>query len=110
MSTAPARQKQTRKWIVRRTDAARAKELSAALGISPIVANLRLARGHERVDSATAFLNPSLDQLNDPSLMLGMSEAVERLLYAMDHQQPILIYGDYDVDGPTGTAVLLRAL
>src|SRR3989440_3980292 len=110
MSTAPARQKQTRKWIVRQTDPVRAKELSAALGVSPIVANLLMARGHERIDSATAFLNPSLDQLHDPSLMLGMSAAVERLLLAIDHQQPILIYGDYDVDGTTGTAVLLRAL
>src|SRR5437660_135578 len=110
MSTAPARQKQTRKWIVRQTDPVRAKELSAALGVSPIVAHLLVARGHERVDSATAFLNPSLDQLHDPSLMFGMSEAVERLLFAIDHQQPILIYGDYDVDGTTGTAVLLRAL
>ena len=110
MSTAPARQKQTRKWIVRQTDSVRAKELSAALGVSPIVSHLLIARGHERVDSATAFLNPSLDQLHDPSLMLGMSEAVERLLFAIDHQQPILIYGDYDVDGTTGTAVLLRAL
>jgi len=110
MSTAPARQKQTRKWIVRQTDSVRAKELSAALGVSPIVSHLLIARGHERADSATAFLNPSLDQLHDPALMLGMSEAVERLLFAIDHQQPILIYGDYDVDGTTGTAVLLRAL
>src|SRR5437660_7936150 len=110
MSTAPARQKQTRKWIVRQTDPVRAKELSAALGVSPIVAHLLMARGHERVDSATAFLNPSLDQLHDPSLMLGMGEAVERLLCAIDHQEPILIYGDYDVDGTTGTAVLLRGL
>ena len=89
MSTAPTRQKQTRKWIVRQTDPVRAKELSAALGVSPIVAHLLMARGHERVDSATAFLNPSLDQLHDPSLMLGMGEAVERLLFAIDHQQPI---------------------
>jgi single-stranded-DNA-specific exonuclease len=42
--------------------------------------------------------------------MLGMSEAVARLLHAIDNQEPILIYGDYDVDGTTGTAVLLRAL
>ncbi|HYV25608.1 MAG TPA: single-stranded-DNA-specific exonuclease RecJ [Pyrinomonadaceae bacterium] len=110
MSTAPARQKQTSKWIVRQTDTVRANELSAALGVSSIVAHLLIARAHERIDSATAFLNPSLDQLHDPSLMLGMSEAVERLLFAIDHQQPILIYGDYDVDGTTGTAVLLRAL
>src|SRR5437763_16472980 len=110
MSTAPARQKQTRKWIVRQTDPVRAEELSATLGVSPIVAHLLIARGHERVDSATAFLNPSLDQLHDPQLMLGIPDAVSRLLYAIDHQEPILIYGDYDVDGTTGTAVLLRAL
>ena len=110
MRTAPARDKQTKKWIVRKPDAMRASELSAALGVSPIVANLLIARGYERVDSATAFLNPSLDQLHDPSLMLGMTPAVDRLLFAIDHQHPILIYGDYDVDGTTGTAVLLRAL
>src|SRR5438874_6500193 len=110
MSTAPARQKQTRNWIVRQTDSVRAKELSAALGVSPIVSHLLIARGHERVDSATAFLNPSFDQRHDPALMLGMPEAVERLQFAIDNAQPILIYGDYDVDGTTGTAVLLRAL
>ena len=42
--------------------------------------------------------------------MRGMPEAVERLLHAIDNHEPILIYGDYDVDGTTGTAVLLRAL
>src|ERR1043165_4961721 len=110
MSTAPARQRQPKKWIVRQADTVRANELATALGVSPIVADLLVARGHERVESAATFLNPSLDQLHDPSLMLGMTEAVERLLYAIDHQQPILIYGDYDVDGTTGTAVLLRAL
>ena len=56
------------------------------------------------------FLIPSLDQLHDPFLMRGMSDAVARLLQAIDNHEPILIYGDYDVDGTTGTAVLLRAL
>jgi len=84
--------------------------LGAALGLSPIVAGLLIKRGHHDVDSAAAFLKPNLDQLHDPSLMLGMSEAVQRLLRAVDDQEPILIYGDYDVDGTTGTAVLLRAL
>lgn len=80
------------------------------MGVSPIVAGLLVARGHQDLDSAQAFLNPSLDQLHDPFLMLGMSDAVKRLLHAIDHQEPVLIYGDYDVDGTTGTAVLLRAL
>lgn len=110
MSTAPARKKQTKKWIVRQTDGRRVKELAASLGISPIVADLLISRGYDSRQSATDFLNPTLNQLHDPSLMLGMGEAVERLLYAIDRQEPILIYGDYDVDGTTGTAVLLRAL
>src|SRR2546429_1822743 len=101
--------RESRKWIVRGTDG-RAEEFATALGVSSIVADLLIARGHEEFESAKAFLEPSLDQLHDPSLMLGMSDAVQRLQYAIDHQQPVLIYGDYDVDGTTGTAVLLRAL
>jgi single-stranded-DNA-specific exonuclease len=110
MTAAPSRKKKNKRWIVREPDAVRAAQLAAELGISRIVASLLIARGHQNKESADRFLNPSLDQLHDPSLMLGMSDAVERLLYAIDHQQPILIYGDYDVDGTTGTAVLLRAL
>jgi len=110
MTAAPSRKKKTKRWIVREPDEVRAAQLAAELGVSRIVASLLIARGHHNKQLAERFLNPSLDQLHDPSLMLGMSEAVDRLLYAIDHQQPILIYGDYDVDGTTGTAVLLRAL
>src|SRR5258707_15717195 len=99
-----------KRWVVRHTDQAQAATLAQALGVSPIVAALLIARGHRDVDSAQAFLHPSLDQLHDPYLMRGMTDAVKRLLHAIDNQQPILIYGDYDVDGTTGTAVLLRAL
>jgi len=99
-----------KRWIVRQTDQAQAATLAQALGVSSIVAALLIARGHQDVDSAQAFLKPSLDQLHDPFLMRGMTDAVKRLLRAIDNQEPILIYGDYDVDGTTGTAVLLRAL
>src|SRR5258707_12091475 len=99
-----------KRWVVRHTDQAQAATLAQALGVSPIVAALLIARGHRDVDSAQAFLHPSLDQLHDPYLMRGMTDAVKRLLHAIDNQQPILIYGDYDVDGTTGTAMLLRAL
>ena len=100
----------SKRWIIREPDQALAAQLAAALGVSPIVAGLLVARGHHNLESARAFLNPSLDQLHDPFLMRGMSDAVKRLLHAIDHQEPVLIYGDYDVDGTTGTAVLLRAL
>src|SRR3989440_5802589 len=99
-----------KKWIVRAPDHHRASELAAALRVSPIVAGLLVARGYGELATAQSFLNPALDHLHDPSLMRGMTEAVSRLLYAIDHQEPVLIYGDYDVDGTTGTAVLLRAL
>ena len=99
-----------KRWILRAPDTQRAALLASALGISPIVASLLLARGSEDTVSASAFLKPSYDQLHDPYLMLGMPEAVSRLLGAIDRAEPILIYGDYDVDGTTGTAVLLRGL
>ncbi|HYW71627.1 MAG TPA: DHH family phosphoesterase, partial [Pyrinomonadaceae bacterium] len=110
MTAAPSPKKKSRKWIVREHDNAQVRRFAADLGVSPIVASLLIARGHDNREAAQSFLNPSLDQLHDPLLMLGMSTAVERLVQAIDHQQPILIYGDYDVDGTTGTAVLLRAL
>src|SRR5437868_9327337 len=109
MSAAPTLKRQTKKWIVRESNG-RASELAAALGVSAIVADLLIARGYDNQESARSFLNPSLEQLHDPYLMRGMSDAVQRVLHAIDNQEPILIYGDYDVDGTTGTAVLLRAL
>jgi single-stranded-DNA-specific exonuclease len=99
-----------KRWILRAPDTQRAGLLASALGVSPVVASLLLARGCQDPVSGGAFLKPSYDQLHDPYLMLGMNEAVSRLLRAIDQAEPILIYGDYDVDGTTGTAVLLRAL
>lgn len=107
---ATARKRIPRKWVLQRPDPASTAELAASLGVSPVVAGLLIARGYHTKESAQSFLHPSLEQLHDPSLMLGMADAVKRLRQAIDQAQPILIYGDYDVDGTTGTAVLLRAL
>jgi len=99
-----------KRWILREQDAHRVDSLAGALGVSPTLAALLIARGCDDETAATSFLKPSPDQLHDPYLMLGMSVAVPRLLRAIDQGEPILVYGDYDVDGTTGTAVLLRAL
>jgi single-stranded-DNA-specific exonuclease len=99
-----------KRWIVREQDAERVASLARVLGVSTTVASLLLSRGCDDERAARNFLNPSYEQLNDPYLMLGMSQAVPRLLKAIDLGEPILVYGDYDVDGTTGTAVLLRAL
>ena len=99
-----------KRWIVREQDTQRVAVLARVLGVSPVVAALLISRGCDDELSARSFLQPSHDQLHDPYLMLGMSEAVPRLLRAIDRSERILVYGDYDVDGTTGTAVLLRAL
>ena len=67
-------------------------------------------RGIESPTQATKFLNPKLDHLHDPSLMLGIDRTVRRIFKARDNGEYVLIYGDYDVDGITSTVVLKRAL
>jgi len=99
-----------KRWIVREHDAERAASLARVLGVSPILAALLINRGYTDERAARVFLSPTYDQLHEPYDMLGMREAVARLRRAVETREPVLIYGDYDVDGTTGTAVLLRAL
>ena len=99
-----------KRWIVCEHDAHQVDSLARALNVSPTIASLLISRDCADENSARKFLKPSHDQLHDPYLMKGVREAVSRLLKAIDAGEPILVYGDYDVDGTTGTAVLLRAL
>ncbi|MBA2732645.1 MAG: DHH family phosphoesterase, partial [Acidobacteria bacterium] len=99
-----------KRWVVRQPETGRAALLAHTLGVSPVVAGLLIARGHGDEESARKFLRPSPDHLHDPQLMLGMQAAVGRILRAVDAGEKILVYGDYDVDGTTGTVVLRRAL
>jgi single-stranded-DNA-specific exonuclease len=99
-----------KRWILREQDTARVLSLASRLEVSPTLAAILISRGCDNQIAGQNFLKPSYDQLHDPYLMHGMSEAVPRLLRAIDEGEPILVYGDYDVDGTTGTAVLLRAL
>jgi single-stranded-DNA-specific exonuclease len=110
MRAASRTQRNEKRWNVRADNPAPARVLARALGVSHVIAGLLIARGVETVAAARAVLNPSLEQLHDPSLMLGMREAVSRVQRALDAGEKILIYGDYDVDGTTGTVVLRRAL
>lgn len=68
------------------------------------------ARGLDDATEGGSFLNPSLRLLHDPSLMPGLDRAAERLLAAVRRGEPIAIYGDYDVDGVSATAILFHAL
>ena len=99
-----------RRWIVRAGPEEDARRLARELGVSHVVASLLLSRGVADGKKTRLLLRPSLEHLHDPSLMLGMRESVARVLRAIDSGEKILIYGDYDVDGTTGTVVLRRAL
>jgi single-stranded-DNA-specific exonuclease len=75
-----------------------------------VLAELLTARGVTDAAEAFAFLNPEIAALHDPLLMLGMSEAVARLERAIPQREPVLLYGDYDVDGTTAVVLLKTAI
>ena len=99
-----------KRWVIAKHDHGRAAALAAELNVSPLVAALLIARGHDDSEKATRFLNPSYDHLHEPYLLKGMREAVERIFRAIDGGEKILIWGDYDVDGTTGTVLLRKTL
>ncbi len=80
--------------------------LSKALGVDDLIAQLLIQRGITNYDEAKAFFRPELNQLHDPFLMKDMHKAVERIGQAMTNHENILVYGDYDVDGTTSVALM----
>jgi single-stranded-DNA-specific exonuclease len=98
------------RWQFKPSDVAGAQALGRELQLSPITAQVLLNRGIGNVEQAAAFLSPSLDQLHSPWQMAGMSKAVERLRAAIDRQEKILIYGDYDADGTSAVIILKTAI
>ena len=81
--------------------------LAADLSRSPLFCQILVNRGITDADAARTFLAPSLHDLHDPYLILGMDTAVRRIVAAVQQGEPMAVYGDYDVDGVTGTALLL---
>jgi len=99
-----------RRWIYRECDADASDRLARGLGVSRVAARLLVLRGVTTSDGARAFLAPELKHLHDPFLFREMARASERLALAVQRREPILVYGDYDVDGITGTALLVSLL
>lgn len=97
-------------WKFVEHDLDRVKEFAAKIGVTPLVAAIMISRGHADSESADKFLNPSFEHLHDPKLLKDMDRAVDRILSAAESGEKILIWGDYDVDGTTGTVVLRKAL
>lgn len=86
------------------------KHLSAALNVDMAIANLLVQRGIKTFAEARSFFRPKLSDLHDPFLMKDMDKAVARLKQAIDNDEKVLIYGDYDVDGTTSVALMYSFL
>jgi single-stranded-DNA-specific exonuclease len=97
-------------WHIAPAQPALVSQLTEALRISPRLAQCLINRGLVDPASASAFLEPRLRQLSDPFLLPNLGPAVERLLDARQTQEPVVVFGDFDVDGITSTALLAEVL
>ena len=86
------------------------EELASALKIPPAAAILLCQRGISTPKQAAEYLAPKLNRLPSPFLLKGMAEGVQLVVQAMEQQQPVIVYGDYDVDGICATALLVDFL
>jgi len=82
------------------------KHLAQALNVEDFVATLLIQRGIETFDDAKNFFRPSLEHLHDPYLMKDMDKAVARIERAIENQENIMVFGDYDVDGTTAVSLV----
>ena len=98
----------SKRWLISPPFTHQAQEALAAF--PPILQQLLFNRGYATDSEARAFLRAEANFDTSPFQMTGMEAAVERILYALEHREPIAIYGDYDVDGVTATALLVQTL
>ncbi len=96
----------SKQWNIRHPDLAKQDWLRSELTIDPIIAQLLLNRGIEDVPEADQFLHADLQKVHDPFLLKDMDKALARISQARRNKERILIFGDYDVDGVTSTALL----
>jgi single-stranded-DNA-specific exonuclease len=90
-------------------DADAVAALCAALQVAPPAAKVLVHRGFSGAAAASRFLHPAFEELHDPLGMRDMAAAIERIARAIREREPILIYGDYDVDGTTSVVLLTKA-
>ena len=100
-----------RQWIMAKSCADAASDIPwAEICGLPCIAELLKRKGFSCADDVSAFLQPRLRSLSDPFLLPNMRAAVERILFAIDHHERIVLFGDYDVDGVTSLALLAEML
>lgn len=100
-----------KRWLVNTAiDSTTIEEFRSILKVDEVIAELLLQRGIDSFESAEKFFRPDINDLYDPFLMKDMKEAVERLQEAIENQERILLFGDYDVDGTTAVAMMYSFL
>lgn len=100
----------TSTWRPRFPDPHLARTLGEALDVPLLLAGLLVNRGVTTEADGRAYLTPNVDELHDPFLMADMDRAAERVVRAVRDGEPIVVYGDVDVDGLSGTALLVQLL
>lgn len=100
----------TKKWMLNQPDEGIVKHLETVLGIDRISCQLLARQGISTFEAAKDFFRPDIKNLHDPFLMKDMEKAVNRLTKAIELNENILIYGDYDVDGTTSVAMMYQFL
>jgi single-stranded-DNA-specific exonuclease len=97
-----------KRWRLKPVNDETVSNLQLTLPIHNSLLKILAARNISTFDEAQSYFRPTIDALHDPFLMKGMQIAVDRILLAMQRQEKILLYGDYDVDGTTSVAVVFH--
>lgn len=99
-----------KRWNILSADAAAIEALHQSLTINPALCKILVQRGIDTYDKAKQFFRPQLTDIHDPWLMKDMGKAVDRILSAIEKNEKILVFGDYDVDGTTSVACMYKFL
>jgi single-stranded-DNA-specific exonuclease len=101
---------QNKRWTLHEADEDRVQRLYEQLRVNRSLCKILVQRGYDNLDAARAYFRPDLSMLHSPWLMKDMDKAVQRIRTAFSRKEKILIFGDYDVDGTTSVACMVRFL
>src|SRR6266498_5223053 len=99
-----------KRWTILEADQEKVNALQQSLKIHSAICKILVQRHIATFEEAKNFYRPRLSDLHDPWLMKDMDKAVERIITAIEKQEKILVYGDYDVDGTTSVACMYQFL
>ena len=99
-----------KKWIIPPLNIELQAEISNSLRISPVLSQLLINRGIVDIESARTFIQSDLSLLSDPMLLPDIEKSSKRIIDALSKGEKVTVYGDYDVDGISATALMVQCL